>query len=509
MKTSIPFWLVLSAVLLMNTAFAQKNTNPNVLIIYADDLGYGDVSSYGATKIQTPNIDRLAQTGLKFTNAYATNATCTPSRYSLLTGVYSWRKKGTGVAPGNASLIIDENTFTIADAFKQAGYATGAIGKWHLGLGGKEGPDWNGTIKPGPIELGFEESYIMAATNDRVPCVYVDGHSVANLDPSDPIVIDYQKPIPNANIPTYKEHPELLKMTSSHGHDYSVINGVGRIGFMSGGRSALWDDYTMNEHFAKRAQQFIVQHKDKPFFLYYATPNIHVPRTPNEKFAGKSGMGARGDVILELDYCVGLLLKTLDSLGLRDNTLIVFSSDNGPVVDDGYNDESVELLGTHKPAGELRGGKYSIFEGGTRVPFIVNWPGGIVKKGTSKVLLSQIDLIRSLAAIAGRHIPQTVATDSHDMSRQLLGKSNTDRSFLIENAYGIGLVMNGWKYILPNDHAVYNAQTNIEMGNNKAPQLYHLQKDPGEKNNLAEKFKKRAEQMRKKLKEEMDKGFYQ
>lgn len=213
---------------------AQKSKKPNVLIIYTDDLGYGDLRSYGAKSINTPNIDALANNGLKFTNAYATNATCTPSRYSLLTGTYSWRRNDTGVANGDASLIINEDTYTLADLFRDSGYATGVIGKWHLGIGGKEGPNWNGTLKPGPLELGFNYSYIMAATQDRVPCVYIDGHQVENLDPADPITVNYKGPIPNANIPTYKEHPELLEMTSSNGHNNSVINGIGRIGYMSG-----------------------------------------------------------------------------------------------------------------------------------------------------------------------------------------------------------------------------------------------------------------------------------
>ncbi len=493
---------------MLHFTVSAQNKQPNVVIIYTDDVGYGDLSFYGATDLQTPHIDKLANTGLKFTNAYATNATCTPSRYSLLTGVYAWRKKGTGVAAGNASLIIDENQLTIADVFKNAGYATGVIGKWHLGLGGKEGPDWNGTITPGPKELGFDYSYIMAATNDRVPCVYVEGNKVANLDPTDPIVVDYQKPIADANIPTYKEHPEMLTTTSSHGHDYSIINGIGRIGYMSGGRTALWDDYTMNKEFAERAKEFIIQNKNKPFFLYWATPTIHVPRTPHKDFAGKSGMGPRGDVILELDFSVGQIMKALDSLGLRENTLIVFSSDNGPVVDDGYNDQAVELLGKHKPAGKLRGGKYSIFEGGTKVPFIVNWQGN-VKKGSSGSLFSQIDLLRSFAALTGQQIKSSDASDSFDRLKQLLGKSAAHRPFLIQNAHGMGIVMNDWKYILPNNHAVYNKHTDIELGNNPQPQLYNLQKDIGEKNNLAGKYKKRVEQLHNKLKQEMDKGYLQ
>lgn len=488
------------------SASARKSEKTNVLIIYTDDVGYGDLSSYGAQTIKTPNIDALAHSGLRFTNAYATNATCTPSRYSLLTGTYSWRRDNTGVANGDAPLIIDEDTYTLADLFKDAGYATGVVGKWHLGIGGKEGPDWNGILKPGPLELGFDYSYIMAATQDRVPCVYIDGHKVENLDPSDPIAISYKSPILNANIPTYEAHPELLKMTSSdgHGHNNSIINGIGRIGYMSGGRTALWNDYDMNEHFADKARQFIIKHKDRPFFLYYATPNIHVPRTPNEKFAAKSGMGPRGDVILELDYCVGKVIKTLDSLGIRANTLVIFSSDNGPVVDDGYKDQAKQLLGQHRPAGNLRGGKYSIFEGGTRIPFIVNYPRK-VKKGESDVLISQIDIFSSLASLNKQNLKQGQAFDSFNMLRQLLGESRENRPYLIEDAYGIAIIKNHWKYIKPNNSNAYSKATETELGNSPQPQLYHLKTDERERINLAEKYPDKVKELAYLLEEIMKK----
>jgi len=487
---------------------AQKSKKPNVLIIYTDDLGYGDLRSYGAKSINTPNIDALANNGLKFTNAYATNATCTPSRYSLLTGTYSWRRNDTGVANGDASLIINEDTYTLADLFRDSGYATGVIGKWHLGIGDKEGPNWNGTLKPGPLELGFNYSYIMAATQDRVPCVYIDGHQVENLDPADPITVNYKGPIPNANIPTYKEHPELLEMTSSNGHNNSVINGIGRIGYMSGGKAAIWDDYSMNEHFADKASKFITEHKDEPFFLYYATPNIHVPRTPNKKFAGKSGMGPRGDVILELDYCVGQVIKTLDSLGIRDNTLIVFSSDNGPVIDDGYNDQAKQLLGNHRPAGNLRGGKYSIFEGGTRIPFIVNYPKKI-KKGETNTLISQIDLFASFASLNKQNLKQGQAFDSFNMLNQLLGKSKENRPYLIEDAYGIAIIKDSWKYIKPNNRSSYLKETETELGNNPQPQLYDLRTDEEEKINIAAKHPEKVKELAALLDEVMKKPISQ
>ena len=315
---------------------AQRGQRPNVVLIYADDIGYGDLSCYGDTKVKTPNVDRLASQGLRFTDAYATSATCTPSRFSLLTGEYAWRQKGTGVAPGNASLIIQPGRSTLPGVFKAAGYQTGVVGKWHLGLGGPEGPDWNGELKPGPLEIGFTHSYIMAATGDRVPCVYVENHRVVNLDANDPIRVDYAKKI--GNEPTGRENPELLKMSYSHGHDMTIVNGVSRIGWMTGGKSALWKDEDMADVFTSQAVKFIENNQKKPasgqpLFLYFATHDIHVPRMPHPRFVGKSGLGARGDALLEFNWAVGEIMKTLDRLGLTKNTLVVLSSDNGPVVD--------------------------------------------------------------------------------------------------------------------------------------------------------------------------------
>ena len=181
---------------------------------------------------------------------------------------------------------------------------------------------------------------------------------------------------------------------------------------MSGGKSALWVDENMADTFLIRAKRYIVEHKSEPFFLYYALQQPHVPRTPHERFVGSSGMGPRGDVIKEADWCIGELIKTLEAEGLLENTLIVLSSDNGPVLNDGYYDEAEEKLGDHTPAGPLRGGKYSLFEAGTRVPFISYWKGRI-QPATSSALISQVDLLSSLAQLVG-------STDSGEDSEQLL-----------------------------------------------------------------------------------------
>ncbi|MBB3836258.1 arylsulfatase A-like enzyme [Runella defluvii] len=458
-------------------------SKPNVIIIYADDLGYGDVSCYGAKKVATPNIDRLAKKGVRFTNAHTTAATCTPSRYSLLTGEYAWRKPGTGVATGDAAALILPGRSTLPLVFQQAGYQTGVVGKWHLGLGPQGGPDWNGEVKPSPLDIGFHESFIMAATGDRVPCVYVDNRRVVNLDPNDPIKVSFKEPI--GNEPTGRANPELLKMKHSHGHDFTIINGIGRIGYMTGGKSARWKDEDMADIFTQKAVSFIENHAKQPFFLYFATQDIHVPRVPHERFAGKSGMGPRGDVILQLDWAVGKVLETLDRLGLSQNTMIVFSSDNGPVVDDGYQDQAVELLSGHTPAGPLRGGKYSAFDAGTRVPFIVSWPQKI-KAGVSPALVSQIDLLASFASLTGQTFDATTAPDTRNYLPALLGKDKKGRDHVIEHAGTFSVIQGDWKYIAPSKGAKMSVETNTELGNDTKPQLYNLKADLGEQNNLAE-----------------------
>ena len=454
---------------------------PNVVIVNADDLGYGDLSAYGATRFATPRIDGLAAQGLRLTNAHAAAATCTPSRYALLTGEYAWRRKGTGVLPGDARLIVEPGRTTLASVMKRAGYRTGVVGKWHLGLG--DGSiDWNGDIRPGPREIGFDESFLVPATGDRVPCVYVENGRVVGLDPKDPIEVSYDHPV--GNDPTGKAHPELLKMHPSHGHDMTIVNGISRIGYMRGGRAARWVDEDMGDVLTAKATAFIERHRDGPFFLYFATHDIHVPRVPHPRFAGRSGLGPRGDVILQLDGAVGTILDTLDRLKLADRTLVLFTSDNGPVVDDGYRDEAVEKLGGHRPGGPLRGGKYSAFDGGTRVPMIVRWPGR-VKPGVSDALVGQVDFLASFAALAGQALARQDAPDSLDVLGALLGTSPTGRDSLVEQAGALSLIAGRWKLISPHAGPRMSSQTNIELGNDPQPQLYDLSVDLGERRNVA------------------------
>jgi arylsulfatase A-like enzyme len=491
----VPFFVVLGLSGLLPVEAAVPR--PNIVLIYADDLGFGDVGCNGARAGLTPNIDRLARSGLNFTDAHATSATCTPSRYALLTGEYPWRKRGTGVLPGDARLIIDTGRTTLAKVLKGAGYRTGVVGKWHLGLGG-DALNWNGEIKPGPLEVGFDESYIMAATGDRVPCVYVRGHRVVGLDPADPIEVRYGQPIEGE--PTGKDNPGLLRLRPSHGHDMAIVDGISRIGHMKGGKSALWKDEAIAETFTREAVAFIHRHKAGPFFLYFATHDIHVPRVPHARFAGRSGMGPRGDAIMEFDWSVGEVLKALDEGGLAANTLVVLTSDNGPVIDDGYRDDAVEKLGDHRPAGPYRGGKYSKFEGGTRVPFVVRWPGR-VKPGISKALFSQVDFLASFAALAGVPDRDANAPDSRNHLSSLLGEDPVGRETLIEHAGGLAVRRGKWKFIPPSNGPRKNVPTNSELGNDPAPQLYDLDADPGETRNVAGEHPDILDRVRKDLTE--------
>ncbi|MEQ3235140.1 MULTISPECIES: sulfatase family protein [Bacteroides] len=479
----------MTCVFLPVTLFAQQIKKPNVIVIMADDIGYGDLSCYGEKAIHTPNVEKLANQGVRFIDAHSVAATSTPSRYSFLTGHYAWRRTDTGVAPGDAGMIIRPEQYTVADLFKGAGYVTGAVGKWHLGMGDKTGEqDWNELITPGLKDIGFDYSYIMAATGDRVPCVWVENGSVVDLDSEDPIYVSYKTPFHGE--PLGKTHPELLtlmKPSPDHGHDQAIVNGISRIGYMKGGKKALWKDENINDSIVAHGLAFIERNKEHPFFLYFATNDVHVPRVPHPRFAGKSGMGARGDALIEFDWTVGQVMETLERLGLRENTLIVLTSDNGPVVDDGYQDQAVELLGKHRPWGAYRGGKYSSFEAGTRIPFIVSYPGK-VKEGVSKALVSQVDFLASMSELLGVSLTCDQKKDSREQLSTWYGKDKKGRDYVVEQAGSLAVSDGEWKYISPSDKKAYEKLTNTELGNAPQDQLYFLKKDIGEKNNLAGRY---------------------
>ncbi|WP_430811961.1 MULTISPECIES: sulfatase family protein [unclassified Carboxylicivirga] len=483
--------LIILSLLLISLVSAQ-NTKPNIVIIYVDDLGYGDLSCYGATEVQTPNVDKLANGGVKFTDGHCSASTCTPSRYSLLTGRYAFRKDA-AVLPGDAPLLISTDRPTLPGMLKQNGYRTAVIGKWHLGLGNGN-VDWNGKVAPGPLEIGFDYSYLIPSTGDRVPSVMLENHHVVGLDPEDPIEINYKKKV--GTDPTGIENPELLRYPSDQFHGKTIVNGVSRIGYMSGGNSARFRDETVPYQMLNKARLFIDESQEEPFFLYFAFHDIHVPRLPDAPFIGATNMGVRGDAIVQMDYITGELVKHLEKRGLSENTIIVFSSDNGPVLDDGYSDEAVDLLGKHQPAGPYRGNKYSAFEAGTRVPTIVYWPGTIEAK-ESDALVTHTDLYASFAELIGHELAATEAPDSYPMWSTFAGQSDEGRDFLLEESVTLSLRHGNYKYIHPTNKkaAWIKEEKNIEAGTSTEPQLFDLSSDVGERVNIAHKKKKLVKMM--------------
>ncbi len=482
LAVSVVVLLIISAVLFTSATLAAKGDRPNVVIIYGDDVGIGDVGAYGAKMIPTPNIDRLARQGRLFTDGHCGAATCTPSRYSMLTGEFAFRKKGTGILAGNAKMSISTDQFTMASAFGSAGYRTAVIGKWHLGLGDGD-VDFNGEVKPGPLEIGFDHCFLLPATNDRVPCVYLENHRVVNLDPADPITVTYDSENPLTD--TYPDGvatPEAMTYyKNTHGHNHSVINGIGRIGYMSGGRAALWDDETMADVFVEKARKYITENRKKPFFLFFSSQDIHVPRVPHPRFHGKSKLGYRGDAMVQLDWTTGAIMKTLEDNGLTDDTIVIFTSDNGPVYDDGYDDGTTVHTSTeesdrgHDGSGVYRGGKYQIYEGGTRVPLIVRWPAK-VKPGRSDALISQVDFLASFAAMLDVDLPKGAGPDSRDYLSALFGDDKKGSEYIVEQARGAALRRGQWKFIP--DKRAKSAKGSV------GGELYNLKSDPGEQENV-------------------------
>lgn len=492
-----PFLPLLASLSPLATMAQQR---PNVLLIIADDLGYGDVSAYGSQTISTPNIDRLAHGGVCLTNGHAASATSTPSRYGLLTGMYPWRKK-TNILPGDAPLIIGEEQFTIGRMFQHAGYRTGAIGKWHLGIG-RGMIDWNHTIKPGPNEIGFDYSCILPATVDRVPCVYVENGNVVGLDPNDPIEVSYLKNFDGQ--PTAITNPELMtKVTWSHGHNNTVINGIPRIGFMRGGKSALWNDEEMASYLVDKVCNFIDNTKEgEPFFLYYGLHEPHVPRIPNSRFVGSTTMGPRGDVIIEADWCVGEVLRKLEEKHILDNTIVIFTSDNGPVLDDGYKDQAAELVGKHDMNGGYRGGKYSLFEAGTRVPFFVYWQGHI-RPIVSDALVAQQDLLASFADMLGQSLPDGLDSENH--LKAFLGKTRKGRKGMVVEAVGRLAYRTQDYALLPAYKGSKRNITGNEMGIVDTLSLFNLKDDHMQQENIIRKKSKLARKMQEELERERKK----
>ncbi len=501
MSTILKFSQVLLALGLIGTsAFpAQNQTTPNIVVIMSDDVGYGDLGCYGATRVKTPHLDRLAREGLRFTDAHSTASVCTPTRFAFMTGSYAWRQPGTGIAAGNATSLIKPGTRTIASLLKSAGYRTGLIGKWHLGLGENEKPDFNRAIKPGPLELGFDYAYYIPATGDRVPCVYVENHHVAGLDPTDPIQVSYGEKV--GAEPTGLSHPELLKIKADPHHSQTIVNGISRIGYMAGGKAARWVDEDMADVLAAKAVDFIATNRTKPFFLFFTPHDIHEPMVPHPRFRGTSDCGWRGDVIHQLDWTVGEVLAALDRFNLTTNTLVIFTSDNGGAIKDTYDDGTNPLHSRQPPNGILRGRKSTLYEGGHRVPFLVRWPGRVAADTESRELIAQIDLFASFAALTGQTLPALAAPDSFNLLPVLLGeKSARGRDHLVlQNNHPSPLALRQGDWVLIQKNPPRRQQNAAAAA--PTPELYNLRDDLTQSHDLAATEPQRVAAMQAKLRE--------
>lgn len=413
MKQIIRLTLFAFCGLLVHYADAQeqKNNRPNVVYILVDDLGYGDVGCYGATKVKTPNIDKLASEGKMFTDAHSASAVCTPSRYALLTGQYPVRgNNGKGVwgpAPVSSELLINPEQFTLADVFKNSGYTTAALGKWHLGFGEGENT-WDKPLRPGPNDLGFDYYYGVPVVNSAPPYVYVENDRVVGEDPNDPLVYvgrgKEKEVTPITPIP-----PAASQRTAN------MFKGAVKA-------HKLYNDYTVGTVLAGKAVDWITEkttnEKQNPFFLYMATTHIHHPFTPGKNFQGKSDAELYGDFIQELDWMVGQVISTLEKQGVDDNTLVILTSDNGAMLNLGGRNA---VKAGHKINGDLLGFKFGVWEGGHRVPFIAKWPGKIEAGTVSDQLICNVDMLATFMVVTGQDPNSLKNTDSKNILPALLG----------------------------------------------------------------------------------------
>ncbi|WP_411827875.1 sulfatase family protein [Luteolibacter sp. AS25] len=437
--------ILAASLLLVGNSFAGKK--PNVILIYADDLGYGDLSCYGATKVKTPRIDSLATGGRLFTDGHSPSAVCTPSRYSLLTGQYPFRKNIYAPIFLKKPLIIPEDTFTVADLMKEAGYKTGIVGKWHLGFQDKAPVDWNAPLKPGPLELGFDYYYGVPTVNSHPPFVYVENHHVVGhiYDPESP---DYD-PF------SYDEDAGKQGYTKEL-HEKMNLDDIGG----SKAAHALYKDEEVGLHLAGKAVDWIDANKEDPFFLIFASTHIHHPFTPAPQFQGTSEAGPYGDFLQELDHIVGMILDKLDAEGLTDDTLIIFTADNGAMLNE--TAQEAWKLGHHMN-GPLLGFKSDAWEGGHRVPFIAKWPGSIPAGTRSDQLICAIDLMATMSTFTGTPLPSNAYKDGIDMSEAFTGNPGEPiRDHLVCAPLGRSFLMirkGKWAYLAGKGSAGWNKAT--------------------------------------------------
>lgn len=481
----------------------KKRELPNIILINADDLGYGDLGCYGATKLSTPNIDRLASEGRMFTDAHSASAVCTPSRYALITGEYPLRH-GNLYSPVflKNKLVIDTKKETLASLLKKAGYATACIGKWHLGFGTTEPVNWNEPLTPGPNELGFDYYYGVPVVNSHPPFVYVENHHVVGLTEDDPFVYGQKAKT--------QEVFEKMKLDDIGGADKA---------------HELYVDEEVGTHLTGKAHEWLKQQKDEPFFLYLAPTNIHHPFTPAPRFVGTSECGIYGDFVHELDWIVGEVMKTVKEMGEEDKTLVIFTSDNGGMFN--ATGQETWVLG-HRLNGDLLGFKFDAWEGGHRVPFIAHWPGKIKAGEISNQLICNVDMLATFAALTGQTLEDGQGRDSKNMLEAITGTTNEQlREEVVlaaQKKSHLSIRKGEWMYIGAQGgggftrskhgaHAFggpaaisFAGQINSDIENGQITegaspaQLYNLEKDPSQTTNLYEQFPEKVKELEKLLK---------
>ncbi len=468
------FFVFLLTFLLQAGLKAQEK--PNIVFILADDFGYGSVNSYGADKelLRTPHIDELAEEGMLFSNAHTPASICTPTRYGFLTGRYPWRSEMKyGVVDPDGALLPDPDRVTVADILKEQGYHTAAIGKWHLGYGDEQPCDFTGKLTPGPLDLGFDYHFAVPQNHGDYWGVYVENDEIYGLRSN--------------KVQPYSR--------TFYGPRYKGFDAPQRV-----------NKDVMQELTDRSVSWLKDQSPDTPFFLYFASVAVHRPITPSDYMRGNSNCGPYGDFIQDVDLSVGRIIETLKYLGFYDNTLIIFSSDNGGVIPREIDDspESQAVQKGLKINGDLKGRKHTIWEGGTNVPFIVSWPGQIEEGSASGQLVNLVDIFATVADIAGDGLPEDkdVAPDSYSFFPSLVEKNNDHprETMVTADVKGMhALRMGDWKYIDPTPPEGL-PENRLRQYRNEKPRLYNLADDPGEQVNLIEQYPEKAEQMKDELK---------
>ncbi len=498
MKSLLQFCLV---TLLAAQLQAASSKRPNIIVLYADDLGYGDLSIQNPdSKIPTPNLDKLARQSMRFTDGHSSSGICTPSRYALLTGRHHWRKFY-GIVNAMGDSVFEPSRLTMPEMLKSKGYDTAAIGKWHLGWDwkairkpdakiqgsgrkkfyGPEAYDWDKSIPDGPLAHGFD---------------YYFGDTVINFPPYCWIENDKVVDAPDTIMDTAKWRP--IKEGNWECRPGPMISN--------------WNPYDVIPTMAKKGEEYLrARKKDKdPFFLYFAFPSPHAPIIPNDEFDGKTQAGPYGDFVFETDNVVGRLMKVLEETGQAKNTVIVFTADNGP---EKYAYARDEKFG-HWSASPFRGLKRDIYEGGHHVPFLIKWPGVTQAGKVSDALVSQIDLMATFANALGYKLPDDQAEDSHNLLPHLKGRAETVRETHVHNTRVNSFAIRQGDWVMVADKHGYmsgrNAKWEEKHGykpDDKAPaELYNLTEDIGQRNNVAAANAKKVAEMKALLQRIRDQG---